>query len=186
MKKVAILFIFTAIIACNKNATQETKNNKVLWAENVRSILPLEGDTTKNETNLNAIHRCDKEKIFSSITHAVLSGKLKAYVEYPGIELTVKEFNDILVYWDESHVIEDPNNPGAVIHAPIKHEITSHDITKLKFNETIELDTISYTLFKQISTVTFFISQNYYDRGGYYDRKIFEVKLNDLSKNLKE
>src|ERR1035437_5526791 len=128
MKKTAILFVLTAIIACNKNNNQETKNNKILWAENVQSIVPLVKDSSWNEADWNAIYKYDKEKIFSSITHAVLSGKLKAYADYPNKEITVTGFNNILVKWDSTNVVADPKHPGYMISAPIKKELKSGDI----------------------------------------------------------
>ena len=179
MKKIAILFILTAIIACNKSTNQETTNNKVLWAENVQSIVPLVRDTTWNEVDWDAAYKYDKEKIFSSITHAILSGKLKAYTDYPNSALTVKEFNNILVQWDSTFVVEDPNNPGTMISAPVKFEVKSEDITQLKFNEKVELDTVSYSLSKKVSYITFFANK-YNEVGDILGvKKIFDVKLND-------
>lgn len=179
MKKTAILLLFTALVACNKNTNQETKNNKVLWAETVQSSVPLVKDSAWNKTDWNAVYKYDKEKIYTSITHGVLSGKLKAYDNYPGKELTLKEFNNILVKWDSTNQVEDPNNPGKIITAPIKFEITSEDIIQLIFNEKIELDTVSYSLNKKVSSVTF-ITNKYTETGEIIGkRKIFEVKLND-------
>src|ERR1035437_7862521 len=114
MKKTAILLLFTSIVACNKNTNQETKKSKVLWAETVQSSVPLVRDTLWNEADWKAAYKYDKEKIFSSTTHAVLAGKLKAYSDYPGKELTLKEFNNILVSWDSTHLTEDANNPGVM------------------------------------------------------------------------
>jgi hypothetical protein len=181
MKKTIILILISAVLTCHKNLAQEIKNNKILWGENVQSFLPMESDTLSHEVNKNAIQRYDKEKIFSSITHAVLSGKLKAYHDYPGIALTITEFNNLLADWDTSAITEDPNNPGTMISSPIKYEITSDNITKLKFNETIEFDTISNCLIKKISTVSFYTRGN--NMTDKYEKKMFDVKLNDPINN---
>jgi len=146
MKKTAILLIFTALIACNNNTNQETKNTKVLWAENIQSTSPLVRDTLWNEYDWYSIHKYNKGEIFSSITKAVYSGKLKAYYDYtyyPLSEIPVKDFNNILVQWDSTAVVEDPSKPGTMIPAVIKTETVPDDLVQLRFHERIELDTVS-------------------------------------------
>lgn len=186
MKKIAILLVSAALLGCNKNTNQETKNTKVLWAETVQSNVSLVRDSLWDEADWNAINKYDKEKIFSSITQAVLSGKLKAYFDYPSSELTIKEFNNILVQWDSTNQMEDPKNPGTMITAPMKMELTSDDIVQLRFNEKIELDTISYTLNKKVSFITF-LTYKTANTGEILGLKyLFDVKLNDLPNNQQE
>lgn len=212
MKKTTILLIFTALLACNKNTNaQVTKNNKVLWAENVQSIVPLYRDTagfgnrSKKERLISigslfnpsqiwdAAFKYDIEKIFTSVTHAVLSGKLKAYTDYPtpDRELTLKEFNNILVKWDTIDTpmtAYDPNGGSGEIPigTPIKDELRPDEITQLKFNETIEFDTVSCTLSKKVSTITFY-TYEITERGEQIgnDKEIFYIKLNDLPNKQK-
>ena len=208
MKNVTILLLFASLLA-NNNTTnaQVTKNNKVLWAENVQSVISLSRDTANwsnfsaaeplpyNQKQISSIltytaFKYDKEKIFSSITHAVLSGKLKAYTDIPspGTVLTIKEFNDILVHWDTtvspSTALDTSDAKMLVVDVPIgaaiKIEITSDDITQLKFNETIEFDTITYTINKKVSSIAFYTDK--YAENGYWidnDKEIFYVKLNE-------
>lgn len=216
MEKTTLLLLFIVLLAYNKNTNaQVTKNNKVLWAENVQSIVPLErpfkNDTANwherdNRFKLNwyqnqfspsqiwdATFKYDNEKIFTSITRAVLSGKLKAYTDYPnqGTELTLKEFNNILVKWDTSNtpmtaMTFDGSDGVVPIGTPIKYELRSDDITQIKFNETIEFDTVSYTLNKKVSTITFYTSER--SESGEVirnNKEIFYVKLNDLPKKQK-
>lgn len=208
MNKVTILLLFSSFLA-NNNTTnaQVTKNHKVLWAENVQSVISLSRDTA-NWSNFSAAEplpytqkqirtiltytafKYDKEKIFSSITHAVLSGKLKAYSDFPtpGKVLTIKEFNDILVHWDTtdtpSTALDISNAKMLVVDVPIgaaiKIEITSDDITQLKFNETIEFDTLAYTINKKVTSISFYIDK--VAENGYWidnDKEIFYVKLNE-------
>lgn len=216
MKKTVILLLFIALIAFNKNINaQVSKNNKVLWAENVESVVPLEipfkGDSAAwydkdNKFKLNWYRlqftpiqiwnvalKYDKEKMFSSITRAVLSGKLKAYTDYPnqGTELTLKEFNNILVKWDttDTPMTAYDRNGGSgemPIETTIKDELRPDEITQLKFNETIEFDTVSYTLIKKISRITFYTAE-ITERGERIgnDKEIFYVKLNDLPNKQK-
>lgn len=186
MKKTAILLLFTALLACNKNTNQETKNTKVLWAENVQSNVTLVRDSLWSEYDWYSAYKYNKGEIFSSITQAVYSGKLTAYYDYlsyPLSVITVKEFNNILVQWDSTAVVEDPNEPGTMIFAPIKMEIVPDDIVQLRFNEKIELDTLSYILIKKVSSVSIFANKTN-DYGEVVGIKhLFDVKFNDLSEN---
>lgn len=181
MKK-TILLLFTALFACKQYTNaQVTKNNKVLWAAKAQSTLPLVRDTLWNAADWNATYKYDKARIFTSVTRAVTSGKLKAFYDYPDGELTLKEFNNILVQWDSTNQIEDPKNPGSMITSALKKELKSDDIVQLKFNEKIELDTVSYVLNKKVSTVAFFTYK--YDETGEKVlglKKIFDVKFNEL------
>lgn len=179
MKKTTILFVLAALVACNQNPNQETKNTKVLWAENAKSILPMEADTSWS-IEVWIADSIQKEKIFSSITHAVLSGKLKAYADYPNKEFTVQEFKNTLVKWDSSVVVEDPNNSGVMINAPLLIEVTPDNIVQINFNEKIEFDTLSYTINKKVSIVSFF-SYKYNANWELCkdNKKVFDVKLNN-------
>lgn len=184
MKKTNILMLITAFVACNNSTmAQATKTNKVLWAEKAQSTLPLERDTLWNIEEWNAVYKYDKKKIFESITHAVESGKLKAYADYPNGELTIKKFNNILVKWDSTNYIEDVKNPGTMIISPMKKELKPDDIVQIKFNERIELDTVSYILNKIVSSISFF-TYKYDERGEVILSltKIFDVKLNEIQK----
>lgn len=207
MKNTTLLILFIATLACNKNTkAQETKSSKVLWADNIQSVISLSRDTANwsnfsaaeplpyNQKQIRSIltytaFKYDKEKIFSSITHAVLSGKLKAYSDFPtaGKSLTIEEFNNILVQWDTtdtpSTALDTSNAKMLVVDVPIgaaiKIEITSNDITQLKFNETIEFDTLTYTINKKVSSITFYTE--HVENGEWIDndKEIFYVKLND-------
>lgn len=166
MKQITILLLFTTLVACNKNAKQDISNTKVVWAENVQSIVPMERDTLWTKEEWDAVYKYDKEKIFKSITNAVLSGKLKAYADYPGTPYTVIEVSNLL--------------------APDKKEVTSKDVVQLKFNEKIELDTVSYTLSNKVSYITF-LSKKYNEDGELLGlKKLFDVKLNEDTEVQKE
>lgn len=184
MKKISLLLlcVTTGFIACTNNTNHETKNNLVL-AENVESIVPLVPDTTWDEQEWKALYKYDQEKLFSTFVKGVLSNKLKAYsdVSNPQTELTTQEFTNILVAWDSSAVTEDPNNPGKMVPAPIKYELTGEDVVQIRFNEKIEIDTISYTLHKTASSVSF-ISYMYSETGEMLGLKhLFDVKLEKRS-----
>ncbi len=203
MKKNAVVLMLLALANCNLNIkAQESKNRKVLWAENVQTIIPFAygagniRDTfawnhnfkeTIISSNWNAAFQYDKEKIFSTIVKAVLSGKLKAYTNCPNEELTPKEFNKILVQWDTSKIpmsamTKDGSDGQIPTGTPIRKELTAADITQLKLNEKIEFDTITYTLTKKVSTITFFTYEAN-ETGEIFrqNKEIFYVKLKDIS-----
>lgn len=185
MKKIILLFVLTAtIIACQKNKNQEIKDNKVVWAETAQTILPLDRDTSWSEADWNAAYKYDKKQLFTSVTKAVLSGKLQAYASYPGTPFTVKEFDHFLVGWDSTNQVEDVNNPGVFISAPLKTEITPEEISQLRFHEKIEWDTVSYSLIRKVSYISFYTYRYNFNEVtntlnviGY--KKLFDVKLNN-------
>ena len=188
MKKTALLFILTGIIACTNTTTKtpETNSNNILWAETVKTILPMERDSAWNEADWKAAYKYDKEKMFRSITRGILAGKIKAYRNYPDFQFTPKDFQNFLVQWDSTATVEDPNNPGVFIAAPIKTEITPESVMQLKFDEKIELDTMNYTLAKKVSMVTFF-GYKYNELGDILGiKKLFDVKLNDDEVTIKK
>ena len=180
MKTITFLFCLTALLACNKNMKEESKNSKLVWADNVWSTLPLEADTVWEGTDFtNASNTFDREKLVSSITKAVLAGKLKAYSDFPNKALSVKEVQNILVKWDSTATCEDPNNPGVFISAPIKMEIDSWSIPYIKFNEKIELDTLTYTLSKKTSYITLFNYKRTEKGETVGIKKLFDVQFNE-------
>ncbi len=177
--------MFTALIACNKNSKEDSSNTKIVWAENVQTVVPLEKDPLWTDEEWTAVYKYDKEKIFTSITNAVLAGKLKAYADYPGTPYSVKEFSNILVQFDTT-TVADPNNPENITISPLKREVKSSDIVQMKFNEKIELDTVSFMLSNKVSYITF-LSRKYNDVGELLGlKKLFDVKLNDGSEEKKE
>ncbi|MES2284453.1 MAG: hypothetical protein V4547_02110 [Bacteroidota bacterium] len=180
MKTTTVLLLSVALIACNKNTNEEPKKNNLLLAENVWSILPIETDTVWSGSDLtNAANKFDREKLITSITHAVLAGKLKAYSNYPDQELSVKEVENILVSWDSSATTEDPNKPGTMITSAIKYELSVSSIPYLKFNEKIEMDTLTYSLSKKVSYATLYIYKSTETGETKGARKLFDVQFND-------
>ena len=129
------VYIISLIFSCKNPSLKETANSKLLWAENVQSSLSLETDTIWDQSDLtNAANKFDREKLISSITKAVLAGKIKAYRDFPNEELSPKDVDHILVQWDSTAHIEDPKNPGTFVSAPIKSEITSWNIPFIRFS----------------------------------------------------
>ncbi len=181
MKKIIVLIaLTTTLFACNKPAAEETNKNTLTLAENAYTVLPLETEQGwSTSSQLNADNKMDRKKIFSSLIDAVLAGKLKAYLNFPESELTANEVQAILVQWDSTHTVEDPNNPGTMISAPMKYEISASNTTQLIFNETIMLDTVSYAINKKVSYVTLCTSKMTNTGEIIGIKKVFDVKMNN-------
>jgi hypothetical protein len=156
---IASLTILSLIFSCKNPSVEEPANNKLLWAENVQSSLSL-------------------EKLISSITKAVLAGKIKAYRNFPNEELSPKDVDHILVKWDSTAQIEDPKNPGKFVSAPIKNEITSWNMPFIRFTEKIELDTLDYSISKKVSLVSLYGYKCTETGATIGAMKLFDVKLN--------
>lgn len=181
LKKTAILLSFAALSACTKPNDEETKNNKIVLAENVQSNALVSLDSTWDENAWKSLYKYDNKLILNTIANGVRAGKLKVYSDLSqgDSELSIKEFDNLLVKWDSTATTEDPNNPGTFITAPIKYEMEPESIVQLRFNEKIEMDTVTYTLHKTVSSVTF-IAYKYGENGDILGLKsLFEVKLNN-------
>ncbi|MGZ6519889.1 MAG: hypothetical protein ACXVED_20065, partial [Bacteroidia bacterium] len=92
---------------------------------------------------------------------------------------SAKEFENLMVSWDSTAQVEDPNNPGVFISAPTKNEITAESISQLKFDEKIELDTVSYTLIKKVLGITFFTYKRDFDGNILGYKKLFDVRFDE-------
>ncbi len=177
------LFLLT-LFACSQPSSEEgkpLKSSKLKWADNIQTIMPLETDTGWHDQPdlLNQALKPEKEKLFRSVIDAVFAGKLTAYENYPGTALTPEEAKVKIIQWDSTAMCEDPNNPGVMVSCPIKSEITSEFLTRIKFNETIELDTVNYSLSKKVSFITLY-TYKFTETGRVVGmRKIFDVKMNE-------
>lgn len=184
MKYTLLLFISAILFACNTAEVKEevVKNNNLVLAEDVQTILPLEKDTSLTWAQAdftNAFAKFDENKLFTSITKAVLAGKIKAYSEYPDNELTPAQVDKMLVSWDSTAMAEDPNHPGTMVSAPIKFEISSWSVPQIRFHEKIELDTVTNVLHKTISYITLYVFKQTETGAIVGHKKLFDVKFND-------
>jgi hypothetical protein len=197
MKKLSILLSLAtlSLIACVKNENQETANSRLIWADNVQSTVPLMRPDAFNNQSITpideeywyAMFKYNKKNIFTSITNAVLSGKLKAYSSYneslnKAAPLTPKEFENFLVRFDSVEIIDNQSKPNIKRKDVVKTEITKDYISSIKFQETMELDTISYTFVKHVNSVSFFVRIKDIDIGhktnDLDEREIFHVQFN--------
>jgi Cu/Ag efflux protein CusF len=186
MKKVFLIISCAAIAGCSKpnSDKQQDSGNTVLWAETSESYLPMIQDSMWSKLEWDKVYKVDKEKIFKTVVSAVLNGKLKAYGWYPEKEMTVETFKKLLDHWDSTHVVDDINNPGTMILAPIKVTITHDDIAEIRMDEKMEFDTVSNTLIKKVNVLQF-IGFHYDAQTGNINgkKKLFDVKLGNDADN---
>lgn len=78
--------------------------------------------------------------LFDVLKTAVLKGGLKAYAnpvfddEFTS-EMTNEEVSKMLVSWDSTHQVENVNNPGEMIAAPLKKELTAGNVSQYWIKE---------------------------------------------------
>ncbi|MEI6489881.1 MAG: hypothetical protein WCP52_13010 [Bacteroidota bacterium] len=156
MRKTIILLACTAFVACNKNGKEEQKANAVVWAETAETTMPMTKDSLWSQEDWDKTYKLDKPQIFNSITKAVRSGKLKAcsFLNLD-IDYTIPEFDAILSHWDSTHQVDDVNNPGTMISAPLKYDTNPDDISQIRFQEKIVFDTLTNTLTKKVTSALF-------------------------------
>src|SRR6185436_2790759 len=75
----------------------------------------------------------DRRSLFDVIKDALMAGDIHAF-DNPAMddEFKVKmskvQIEGTFVQWDSTNQVEDPNNPGTYILAPIKNELTSNNV----------------------------------------------------------
>jgi hypothetical protein len=178
MKYFYYTLLLFSIASCTNKEENPTKSEKglVTWSDSIQSVIPLEKDTLRDNpdfTNIDAAF--DKEKIFNSILSSIRSGKMKAYTDYPKFELSQKDIDALLVKWDSTNVVEDPNNPGVTVSAPMKIQITSAQLSQIRLHESISFDTLSGTFDRKVKFMTVYIYK-FDDSGAVLGlKKLFDV-----------
>lgn len=143
------------MIACNKKETtaSDAKNNNIVWASTIETIVPLEKDSLVMIPYLGEKNEFDKNAIYESVTKAILNGKVKAYNwDFPpDSSYTVEGFKKMISYLDSTNVVEDPNNPGEFTTGPL----SGFDIVQVRFSERIEFDTLTNVFNNKVNGLTF-------------------------------
>ncbi|MGB3947385.1 MAG: gliding motility protein GldN [Bacteroidia bacterium] len=110
----------------------------VMWSKRVWRVINL-----KEKFNFPLYYPItsikDRKSLFDVLKDAALNDStitcFSASDDEFQVPLTKSEVAAILVQWDSTHQTENPENPSEMILSPIKHEITSEDITKYWIKE---------------------------------------------------
>lgn len=110
----------------------------VMWSKRVWRVIDL-----KQKINLPLYYPtsplADRKSLFDLLKDGALKeGTVKCFSPTDDefrIEFTKSEIEGLLMAWDSSAMAEDPNDPGTMISAPIKNEITSEEIIKYQIKE---------------------------------------------------
>ncbi len=75
----------------------------------------------------------DRRSMFDVIKDALMTGEIHAFDNAAlddefKVQMTKPQIEALFVQWDSTNQVEDPNNPGTFILAPIKTELTSIDV----------------------------------------------------------
>ncbi len=83
----------------------------------------------------------DRKSLFDAIKDAILVNGTVIAFNNPALddefklEMTKSEVEALLIQWDSTNEVEDPNNPGVMIKAPIKTETTTDKVWKYWIKE---------------------------------------------------
>jgi gliding motility associated protien GldN len=112
----------------------------VMWSKRVWRVMDLR-EKINHPLYYPTAPILDRKSLFDVIKDAILvNGTLIAF-NNPAmddefkLEMTRSEVEALLVQWDSTNEVEDPNNPGVMVKAPIKNETTTDKVWKYWMKE---------------------------------------------------
>lgn len=134
-----------------------------VWAEQVESQTDMLQPNDWPDEDWKATYKeVQKEKIFTTITDAVLKGELEAYSYlFDTIRYTPEQVKNEILNWNEGS----------------DQKITVEDISAIKVKEKWFFDPKTYTMYKKVTDMAFFV--NSYTSDGFVRglKALFYVKL---------
>ncbi len=106
----------------------------VMWAKRIWRVIDLR-EKLNQPLYYPTTPILNRKSLFDVMKDEILAGNLIAF-NNPALddefrlEMTIAEVNQVLVSWDSTNQVEDPNDPGVLIDAPIKMETTSDLVWK--------------------------------------------------------
>jgi hypothetical protein len=198
----SIIYISAAVIlfSCNEKPSEEnttaaakdtaSKSSTLavnvpegteLWAEQVQSTTEISRPTDWEEKDWNDIYKnIDKERIFNSIKEGVMKGELKAYNYFDESQVyTPKDIDGILNF---TSVIENYNQEtGELKTRNVEQHLAAKDISVVKVKEKWLYDPKSYTMYKVVTDIGFFVNSYTGDSIVRGTKPLFYVKLGNAA-----
>lgn len=168
----AILLVYL-LPACNqeKNTTENKTvvsqdSSKEMWAELVESKTILVKPESWEDEYWNSVNKnMDKNKLFTTIIDAVISGKKQAYDLFTDSVLTMDEVKEKLAYTGDAQNAEK--------------KINADDLSMLRMREKWVFDKEKFILEKQVTRIDLLLKKMN-ESGDYVgDKALFYVYLNN-------
>lgn len=119
--------------------TAYVREADMMWSKRIWRVIDL-----REKMNLPLYYPLEPtvcmQSLFDVLKSAILNNDLKAYAnpvfddEFTH-EMTKEEVSKLLVSWDSTHMVENVNNPGELIPAPLKSEIRAGNICQYWIKE---------------------------------------------------
>lgn len=72
---------------------------------------------------------------------------------------TVFDVENLFTRWDSTNIVDDPNNPGIYVMAPLKRETYTSDVYAIRFYEDWYYDAETFTLKKKVNGIGLLLNQ---------------------------
>jgi hypothetical protein len=180
MKKNLLLILPAVILfSCSKDDSNKTDNSSCsVWADQISAQSPVIIQEGWSEADWNKENKFNREKIFNTILEAVLAGKLQAYDVYENKPISIPDIQK-MIHRTDTLMQEDLDHPEAPMREiVVKTDLKAEDIARIDTKEKWLFDEKTYTLIKEVESITF-LTNSYTEKGEIRGvAAVFMVKLN--------